>query len=210
VLTAVDTRAQYRQLAEIYGPVALAVFVVVVLLLAWVIWRGCRRARASTRSQNLPLELTYVLGLVVVAGVLLAFTYGTESRVDAQDGRAAVQVGVLAARWNWRFDYPQDHISIRGTDTRPPTLVVPRGQAVAFAGSSVDVVHAFWIPDLDFQRQLFAGRTTRWQLTFTSTSSGTSGLCSFFCGLLHQRMVFFVRVLDPAAFRQWVASGGRT
>jgi cytochrome c oxidase subunit II len=182
--------------------------VLVVLAIAWVVIRGRRRERPSRRRNRTGLEVAYAGALVVVAAVLIALTFSTEGRIDEPQARAAERVRVIAARWHWRFEYPDRGVVVRGTDERAATLVVPRGRPVAFEGRSEDVIHGFWIPALRFQRQLFDDRTTRWQLTFAAAADSAAP-CSFFCGLEHASMRFRVRVLAPAAFAAWAREARR-
>jgi cytochrome c oxidase subunit 2 len=80
---------------------------------------------------------------------------------------------------------------------------VPAGADVEFEGVSLDVTHAFWIPAVRFQRQLFPQRPSRFAITFPERGFLSSSRCSFFCGLRHQDMRFGVDVLAPDEFRRW-------
>ncbi len=94
-----------------------------------------------------------------------------------------------------------------GAAIDPATLVVPRGEPVAFRLDALDVIHAMWVPDLRFKKDAIPGRTNRFDLTFPSAGyySGM-GECSEFCGLYHANMRFNVSVLEPAAFRAWLTA----
>jgi cytochrome c oxidase subunit II len=141
----------------------------------------------------------------VVAGILVAVTFNAEDRVGAAEPGAAVRVRIVAAKWRWRFEYPAQRVVVQGAEGVIPTLVVPAGTDVEFEGVSLDVVHAFWIPEMRFQRELFAGRPTRFALTFLEPGFLPAARCSFFCGLRHQDMRFAVDVRTPRAFRAWAA-----
>jgi cytochrome c oxidase subunit 2 len=160
-----------------------------------------------------------VVALAVVCAVLVYVTFTAMSRglsdLPAEAGdiaradaggpapRADLDVRVTAARWEWRFDYPREGIAQVGTGTQIPTLVVPVGD-VRFALTSLDVVHAFFVPYLRFKRDAFPGRTTRFTLRFAAPGDHPAeGECAEFCGLRHAYMQFNVRVLRPAAFRAW-------
>jgi cytochrome c oxidase subunit 2 len=200
------TRDDYFDVARVYLPVALAVFVLVCGALGLAVWRGWRRrGEPSRRKNNAGLEAGYVVVLVLVTAGLLTLTL----RVNARETRAdaagpAERVDVVAAKWNWRFSYPRYGIVEQGTDRRPAVLVVPRGVPVEFRGRSRDVIHALWVPSQRFQRQLFNDRVSDWRLTFTRDSQGETGPCSMYCGFGHRFMRFRIRVLEPAAFRAWV------
>jgi cytochrome c oxidase subunit 2 len=202
----VRTRDEYYDVFDVYLPVALAVFVVVCAALAFVVWRGKRRRdEPSTRKNNVKLEVVYAVGLAAVAAALLTLTLRTHAEiVDAVADGPAERIDVVAAKWNWRFEYPRYGIVEQGTDTRQAVLVVPRGEPVDFHGRSLDVIHGFWVPQERFQVQLFNDRVSDWRMTFGDDADGESAPCSFYCGLGHRTMRFRVEAMEPAEFRRWV------
>jgi cytochrome c oxidase subunit 2 len=181
----------------------VAVFVAFSGTIVVLALRGRRRARGGGRSENNLVEGVYVAVLAVAAGILVAISLGAESDVRAATGTPGLRVHIVAAKWRWRFEYPGLGKVVQGTETRVPTLVVPAGTDVQFEGESLDVIHAFWIPAVRFQRELFAGRPTRFRLRFERPGFLSSSRCSFFCGLRHQDMRFGVEVLSRPDFRAW-------
>ena len=184
-------------------PVAVGVFVAFSGAIVLAVWRGRRRARGGGRSEHNVAEGIYVAVLAGAAGLLVAISFRAENDVRAAGAAPGLRVHVVAAKWRWRFEYPDRGIAIQGTETRVPTLVVPAGTDVEFTAESLDVVHGFWIPGVRFQRELFADRPTRFRLRFERPGFLSSARCSFFCGLRHQDMRFGVDVLAPADFRAW-------
>jgi cytochrome c oxidase subunit II len=182
VPVAVDTRGVYDGLAALYLPVAIVVFVAVVVALAWVL-----RARGTPREERRGLEIAYALGLTVVAAVLIAFTFRATDRENARASGPDDVVRVVAGKWDWRFEHADGRVEKN-------VLTVPAGAEVEFRATSVDVIHGFWIPALKFQRQVIPGQTVTFRLTFPRRAWMTSGACSFFCGLEHARMRFSVNV----------------
>jgi len=189
----------------------VGVFVAVVATIALSVWRGRRRAQPGGRSENNLAEGIYVAVLAVTAAILVAISFSSEDSVRAAQAAPGLRVRVVAAKWRWRFEYPAQRIAIQGAEGRVPTLVVPAGADVDFEGVSLDVVHAFWVPAVRFQRELFADRPTHFRLRFEHPGFLSSSRCSFFCGLRHQDMRFGVQVLSPADFRAWerARTGGR-
>lgn len=201
----VDTRAQYDGLVSLFLPIAVGVFVVVALVLAYCLIRYRRRAgneEPSRRKEAPKLEYAYIVLLVVAIVVLVIPTFRTESREDALAASPALRVHVVAAQWNWRFTYA-GRTSLQGeSGTRDP-LVVPAGRTIRFDATSIDVIHDFWVPDLRFQRQVFPKHTEHFDLVFPHPGR-YEGLCAWFCGLYHQNMHFVVRAVSPAAFQAMV------
>jgi cytochrome c oxidase subunit 2 len=213
----ISTRHEYQSLFAVYVPIATGVFVVVVLAIAIALLRYRRRpataaaGRSDARSENDPLEAGYAVLLTLVVAFLLYLTFSAEHRVDTVSARERPDliVDVTGAKWEWKFAYPRYGIVVRSGDVGHQPLVVPVDEAIRFNLASQDVIHAFWVPELDFKRDLIPGATESVTLTFTR--AGTfSGQCAEFCGLRHPEMVFGVRALAPAAFARWARSRGRT
>jgi cytochrome c oxidase subunit II len=217
-----DTRHEYDSLAGLYLPIAAGVVALVVLLvLAFALRYRARSHDAAEHPQAEPAtggrhrpsridrapktEGLYVLALAGIAAVLLWRTFTVEARVDHDASGRGVAVDVTAAKWHWSFAYPRAGIVQRGTDQRRPTLVVPAGRTVDFTLRSVDVIHAFWIPQRRFKRDATPGFTSSFSLVFPQPGLWRDGgECSEYCGLHHAQMRFDVRVVSPAAFARWV------
>jgi cytochrome c oxidase subunit 2 len=203
LIFAADTRDAYSDVEHVFLPVAVAVFAVFAGLILLLAWRGRRRAQPARRANHLPLEVAYAVVLVVTAAILITISFRADDREGTAHAGERVRIHVVAAKWRWRFEYPDDGVVIQGRTGEIPTLVVPADTDVEFDAVSLDVDHGFWIPELRFQRQLFPDRPTRFALTFPDPGVLTSARCSFYCGLHHQDMRFTVRVLEPGAFRAW-------
>src|SRR4051794_34106288 len=191
-----DTRGLYDGLAEIYLPIATAVFAIFLLVIVFAILRYRRRDdRLPTQKHETRWEYAYAGGLACVAAFLIAVTFHAENQIDpapAGDptGGATLRVDVTAAQWRWRFSYPAIRVTIPPQPM--PRLVVPTRTRILFSGTSEDVIHAFYIPERRFKRQLIHGSTTTWDLTWPRPASDVSGECTFYCGLEHSNMRFTV------------------
>ena len=56
-----------------------------------------------------------------------------------------------------------DKVETLGTSTEIPILVLPKGKRIEFQIASADVIHAFWVPEFLFKRDVMPdpiGRTT--------------------------------------------------
>jgi len=215
-----DTRGPYFDLAAVYLLVAGAVFLIVCLALAIPVFRDrASRGRSPSPRRSSPrLELGYAVLLGIVAAALLWRTFETMGEIDpvgprsasaaprAPGGAAAagsLTVRVVAAKWNWRFEYPGGVVE-QGTVGRPAVLVVPARQAVRFELTSLDVAHAFWIPAAKYKFDAYPGRTNVFDMAFEPGVDYANDRCSEFCGQYHEQMVFSVKVLEPSAFDAWL------
>ena len=201
-----DTRDAYTDVENVFLPVGVGVFVLVALAILTLVVLGRRRREPSRRKNNVPLELAIVAVLAVAAGTLVTVSFSAEDRVGEARASAPLKVRVVAAKWRWRFEYPAQGKVVQGGDGEAPALVVPAGTPVEIEGVSLDVVHAFWVPELRFQRQLFPNRPTRFVMTFPEPGILPGGRCSMFCGLRHQDMHFVVDVRPAAEFETWVSA----
>jgi cytochrome c oxidase subunit II len=203
----ISTRHEFWSLADIYGPIAIGVFVIVFLTVLWAVLRYRRRQQPARWHENNPLEVGYAVLLTLVVAFLLYETYAHEHRVDtvANRERPSLVINVTGARWEWEFAYPAYGIVQHSGMVGDQPLVVPVNEAIRFNMTSIDVIHGFWIPELEFKHDLFPGKVQFQILTFTRTGT-FQGQCSVFCGLRHPEMIFRVRALTPSAFATWVRS----
>jgi len=207
----VDTHREYVHLFSIYVPIAIGVFAVVAIAVAFALIRYRRPAEQAARwHENNPLEGGYAVLLVCVAAFLLYLTFSAEHRVDTVANHAppAVTIDVTASKWEWSFYYPAYGITRRSGTVGRQSLVLPYNQAVRFSLRSTDVIHSFWIPQLRFKRDAIPGTTETITLDFDHTGT-YAGQCAEFCGLRHADMLFSVRALSAAAFRAWTAAARR-
>lgn len=203
----ISTRREFFSLWNVYWPIAAGVFVLVLVVTLFALIRYHRRPDAATWHKHTPLEGGYALLLLLTTVFLLYLTFLHEHRVDtvANRERPSLVINVTASRWEWRFAYPAYGITRFSGMVGNQSLVVPTNQAIRFNLTSQDVVHGFWIPALEFKRDVFAGATESVVLTFTQAGFFPSH-CSVFCGLRHPEMLFNARALPPAAFAAWVRS----
>src|SRR5919198_1016272 len=197
---------QARALYDVFFVGGAIVVVLIWVLLAWVVIRYRRRDDRLPRQDrgSLPIQVAWaVIPLVVVLG-LFALTFQTMSQIQATSPAAGVNVHVWAFRWQWRFDYPDNGITIIGTRDSDPEIVVPVNTPVAVTLDAVDVNHSFYVPLFLFKRDAIPGMTNRFD--FTVEAAGTyRGQCAEFCGVFHDAMLFSVRAVSAAEFEQWVA-----
>jgi cytochrome c oxidase subunit 2 len=209
----VDTRADYDDVFGIYVPIGIAVFAVFLFLFVFTALRWRRRegddsGAPAPRSAAPLAEGLYALVLAAIAAFLIAATYHVENREDTLTGTLALQVDVTASDWHWRFDYPGRGVTRESDGPGPSVLVVPTNAPVRFTMSSLDVIHAFWVPELRFKRDAFPHRTTRFDLVFDKPGI-YGGECAEFCGLGHAGMRFRIEAMSLSDFRDWLRTEQR-
>jgi len=206
IVALVDTRKEFEDLASTYLPIAIAVFALVLLgcIVPLVLFRARKPGLPNQREEPPWVPIVYAAVLAGAVALLLALTFSAQDKIAAQVTHPGLQVNVTAAKWNWRFDYPAQHVSQIGGDSAPTTLVVPTGTDVRFTVTSLDVIHSFWIPYIRFKRDAFPRRTSSFVLSFPGAGYHTAGRCAEYCGLKHDQMTFNVEVMSKSGFAAWV------
>jgi cytochrome c oxidase subunit 2 len=100
--------------------------------------------------------------------------------------------------WPLELSLDPDDLSV------PNELVIPAGVQVDLTITSRDVIHSFWIPRLNGNRDAVPGRFHTWSLEADDPGKYT-GWCTEFCGLSHARMRMSTVALSEADFDAWFA-----
>ncbi|WP_346434373.1 hypothetical protein [Candidatus Protofrankia californiensis] len=154
-----------------------------------------------------------VLPLVIVAG-LFSYTARDEIEINKMSGRPDVTINVIGFRWNWQFRYPGTGanstapLEVIGRSGEPAVLMLPQGRSIRFVLPVPRMSSAsFWMPASLFKRDMIPGRMNQLAVTIGKTST-FKGRCAEFCGVDHNRMIFYVAVVPGAEYDRFV--GGRT
>jgi cytochrome c oxidase subunit II len=110
-----------------------------------------------------------------------------------------------------------DKVEIVGTSTEIPVLVLPAGKRIEFQLVSADVVHAFWVPEFLFKRDVMPDPEANhsvnvFQVGEITRTGAFVGRCAEMCGTYHSMMNFEVRVVQPNDFKAYLQQriGGKT
>jgi cytochrome c oxidase subunit 2 len=214
---------QGHETFKLWSGMMTAGIVVFVLVGAMILWSVFRYRRTSDKMpkqfhEHGPIEVVYTVIPILIVGVLFFFTVLTENNVDATVPASVTTVGtdpvvdvtVTAFQWGWRFAYPHYNVDVvgettNGPDNHGPQMVVPKGETVQITLVSNDVIHGFYLRDINFSRYAQPGVTNVFDLTFNQLGT-FDGQCTQFCGLYHSEMLFTVKSVSPAAFASWTAS----
>jgi cytochrome c oxidase subunit 2 len=102
-----------------------------------------------------------------------------------------------------------DKIETLGTSTEIPVLVLPAGKRIEFQLASADVVHAFWVPEFLFKRDVMPNPAANnsvnvFQVEKITKTGAFVGHCAELCGTYHSMMNFEVRVVQPSDFKAYL------
>ena len=180
------------------------IWLAVVALLLYAT-RGRRAAIGERAAGRMILWCGAVIPAVLLLLLLVyAFWLMPGLRPFARAGEpAALTIDVTGEQFWWRVAYqPGD-----GTDPilSANEIRLPAGERVEFVLRSTDVIHSFWIPSLAGKMDMIPGRAN--QLPVRAEKPGAyRGACAEYCGTSHALMAFDAIVMEPEAYRQWLAA----
>src|SRR3954454_14161112 len=182
----------------VFGFTSVIFLIVIGALVAFIFKYGRRgRPRTAEGSQvhgNTRLELIWTVIPVVILAVIGTVIFIELPRITPPAKAAdTVEVTVEGHQFYWQFDYPDGSRSIND-------LYVPVDRDVRLTVESYDVIHSFWVPQLQGKIQAIPGRTNH--TGFKATKTGTyAGYCGLICGPFHAQMHTRVVVTDQAGYR---------
>jgi cytochrome c oxidase subunit 2 len=176
-----------------------AVFAVVMAFLAASVLRNKDRETPEPTLERVVLAAaagTVVLLFVwLIAGLTVGRVYALPETSDA------VTINVTGRQWWWQVEYV-DSLPANRFQTANE-LVIPVGRPVVVNLTSRDVVHTFWVPNLQGKRDLIPGYVS--SIWFQADHEGRyRGQCAEFCGYQHANMAFFVTARTNDQFEQWL------
>ena len=207
---ATDRSHSVRSLYDIVFYVAVAIFVLVEGLIVWTVLRyrrkpGDEELPAQTHGNNL-VEVIWTAVPTAIVLFMFVLSWQTLNTVEATTN-TDVRIRAVAARFQWQFDYLDSSGNLLFTQALPVGadggMVVPVGEPVQVSLRSPDVIHAFYVPQFLFKRDVIPGKENVFD--FTVDEPGTyRGQCAELCGVFHGSMVFEVRAIPAAEYDGWL------
>jgi cytochrome c oxidase subunit 2 len=186
--------------------VCAAVFIAVLAALFVAVVRGTRNRsedesdlpseRALTRSVGVAVGLT-----VVTLIMLLVASVWTGRTVGSLHASSAVTIAITGHQWWWEIQY-EDAVPSQRVMTANE-LHIPINRPVVLKVTSRDVIHSFWVPNLQGKRDLIPGYTTALWLQ-ASRAGVFRGQCAEFCGMQHAHMALDVVAESDQDFEEWL------
>jgi cytochrome c oxidase subunit II len=146
-----------------------------------------------------------VISGVVVTGAVLAVTFVVSLFVlddlSASSDDPELTIDVVAHDWWWEIRYPNGAVTAN-------EIHIPVGQRVDVRLHTADVIHSFWVPELQVKEDMVPGMDNR--LSLDADRAGRyRGQCAEFCGLQHAHMLFYVEAQPPDEFDEWLSDQAR-
>ena len=209
--------AQIRDLYTVIFLIAVAIFIVVEGLIIWSVIRYRRKPGDDTLPPqthgNNVAEFVWTVVPTLIVIFMFIVSWQTLNAVDTNAASAdTTKIRAVAAQFQWQFDYLDQNDKVLYTEFIPLVsggggMMVPAGRTVQLSLVSKDVIHAFYVPQFLFKRDVVPGRTNQFDFTVDAADAGQTfrGQCAELCGIGHSIMLFEVKALTPQDFDTWLA-----
>lgn len=180
--------------------ICIGIFAIVAAVMIYAVLRF--RAQEDDHEDGPPvhghtgLEIAWtaipfllVTAIAIVSAIVLA-------RNDAEASNT-LKINVTAQQFAWTFGYPDANNAVS------PVLRLPEGRSIELDMRSLDVIHAFFVPEFRTNEDIVPGLVTT--VHITPDKLGTYPLiCNELCGLGHSLMRTQAIVMKASAFDAWV------
>jgi cytochrome c oxidase subunit II len=172
-----------------------------LLFLAWL-----RRRRPGLpllgRREGLSTVLVVVFGIAIPlatnVAVFVVANFVVAKATEAPDPRStSMTIDVVGHQWFWEVRYPG------GTAITANEIHIPVGERVNVVARTADVIHSFWVPQLNRKIDMIPGHANR-VLLAAEEPGRYRGQCAEFCGAQHAHMGMYVYAEAPDRFRAWL------
>lgn len=186
--------------------ISVPVFVLVMTVALYSVYAF--RARPGDMRDGAPihgntrLEIVWVTIPFIIVSALAAYGWIVLDDIEAKE-KGEMRVNVTAQQFAWSFSYPESG------DVQSNQLVLPKDRPVRFYIKTKDVLHDFWVPDFRLKTDAVPGLTTHIRVTPNRLGSYPV-VCAELCGIGHSTMRQTVRVVEPAAFEEWLQEQGQS
>ena len=176
--------------------------VVWLLFLGW--WRRTTTGLPGGVGEAGATRLMIAFGVALPVSLLTALfvwadLFVMRSTAAPAKGSTAMTIRVIGHDWWWEVRYDGSR-AVTANEIHIPTHT-----RVDVVGTTNDVIHSFWVPELNRKIDLVPGRENH--VLLESNRVGTfRGQCSEFCGLQHAHMAVLVIAQPRAAFDRWLAA----
>jgi cytochrome c oxidase subunit 2 len=155
---------------------------------------GERAATALVVGLGVAVPIVLLSGLFVWSDIFVIRATDAPRR-----GSTTLTVRVTGHQWYWEIKYP-------GTNAVTANeLHIPVGTRVRVVGTTADVIHSLWVPELNRKVDVIPGREN--VMLLDADRAGTyPGQCAEFCGLQHAHMEIRVIAESKQRFRRWLAN----
>jgi cytochrome c oxidase subunit II len=143
---------------------------------------------------GMAIPLVILVALFIVSDLVLL----PETDAPATDD-TAMTVTVIGHQWYWQVRYEGE-----GAETANE-IHIPVRTSIDLVVRSADVIHSFWVPELNRKIDMIPGQANNIEL-YAESPGVFRGQCAEFCGLQHAHMAFRVYAEPMPKFEAWLAN----
>lgn len=212
-----------NQIKDLFIPILGVAIVIGVLVLAGTVYAAIRFRHREGKPDNpkqthgnSPLEIGWTIVPALILAVVAIPTVATIwDLAETPKGADVLKVDVTGKQWWWQFALPKQPMVPQATTantkkagTGPVVtsteLHIPVGTKVDLRLHSDNVIHSFWVPELNGKKDVIPGRTNR---TWIQASEAGTYLaqCAEYCGLAHADMRFRIIAEPMPKWKAWLA-----
>jgi cytochrome c oxidase subunit II len=206
---------QAKDIANLFWWMMGGAWLGLALVVGLLLWSWKRRNRrglgddvegpkpGEQRSWYVVVGLGIALPIVVIATLFVISDLFVIKTTQAPAATATrLTVNVVGHQWWWEIRYP-------GTSAVTANeLHIPVRTPVRIVATTADVIHSFWVPQLNRKIDTVPGRRNSIEL-YADAPGRYRGACAEFCGLQHAHMALYVYAEPEGAFRKWLDNQSR-
>jgi cytochrome c oxidase subunit 2 len=213
---------QIRDLYHVIFIIAVVIFLLVEGLIIWTVIRYRRKPGddtlpPQTHGNNIA-EFVWTIVPTLIVIFMFIVSWQTLNEVDRSSNDAQTKIRAIAGQFQWQFDYlGPDGKAVLYSEYLPLVsqgggMMVPAGRTVQLSLVSNDVIHAFYVPQFLFKRDVVPGRTNQFDFKVNEADAGQTfrGQCAELCGSGHSIMLFEVKALSASEFDTWLAAKAKS
>ncbi|HEX8775635.1 MAG TPA: cytochrome c oxidase subunit II [Pyrinomonadaceae bacterium] len=197
--------------------VCTIVFILVIISILLAVYRARQKPSTTFEAAYITPEegserrvARVVTGAVLLTGIILfvflVASFRTGRGYYTVQEQQPVSIKVTGHQWWWEIEY-EDQMPSNIFKTANE-IHIPVGRLVQLQLTSTDVIHSFWVPNLDGKKDLLPGHDNNIWLK-ADREGEFYGQCAEFCGHQHAHMRFIVIAESQAKFDAWLEAQRR-
>jgi cytochrome c oxidase subunit II len=217
-------------ISSLYDIILVLAIIVAVIVEGALIYSVFRfRAKKSPVAAqihgNTRLEIGWTVGAAVILVIIAVVTFvklpgivnppnsdangflsASLERPQSPNGNK-LTICVQSRQFIFRYTYGNGCLNNAFTGKLPYSytdMVAPANTTVVLAIQSSDVIHNWWVPSLGGKVDAVPGYTTYTWFKSSHVGSIYTGHCAQLCGRGHAAMLARVKIVSPAAYRQFI------
>ncbi|SFC38864.1 cytochrome c oxidase subunit II [Tropicimonas isoalkanivorans] len=215
----------------LYIITAICLFVLALVLLAFVRFNRGRNPEPARFTHNSPLEIAWTIVPIVILIFIGSFSLPVLFKQQIIP-EGDVTIKAIGNQWYWSYEYPDHEFTFdsymigSASDNKltpeveaqlqeagykkehfllatDTAMVVPVNKTIVVQVTAADVIHSWTIPAFGVKQDAVPGRLA--ELWFKPEKEGIYfGQCSELCGISHAYMPITVKVVSQEAYDAWL------